>query len=264
MTDFSHNNLLITGGEHSDRKAYAIKRIQSLLCPRRRDDDPCNACNNCQRVSTNTHPNLIVIESKSSDADDTISNKESVDNVGIIKIEQIRKVILDHQKTNFEKGRAIFLISSMHKITKAAANALLKALEESKSGKTFIALAPSRKSILPTLASRFIAHPIKPPKLINSRNDVLEQQIMTISKTKPSSRFPLCAQFGTDRDELLSKLDELSTQCHLLLREKVIMPRSALLILEALQKAEQSVRRNLNTRLVTENLILREWPYLNP
>jgi hypothetical protein len=261
-TVFITRNLLITGGEHINRIDYAKDLAMKQLCLNLSEGNACKICVNCLRVLSNTHPNLIVIEPElSGNAYNFAVGQNISDVTGLIKIDQIRRIIMEHQKANFEKGISAVIITHIHKITMAAANALLKVLEENKEDKIFLALAPTRMAVLPTIASRLMCHLIKPSALLGCSEEK-RTKVITVSTTKPLKRFALCAQFNTDRDELLNEIGELTNTCHALLRQKLIYPRFALALAEALINAESGLKKNLNSRLVIETLILREWPYM--
>ncbi len=140
-----------------------------------------------QTCRSRIHPNLVLIEPEDSDTND-------------IKIEAIRRLIEESHKANFEPGKAVFIITHMHQITKTAANALLKSIEESKENKVFLALAPSKMAVLPTIASRLISVIIKPEMVSDEYCDEkLVKNIYSITTTAPTLRFPLCELFPSTR-----------------------------------------------------------------
>jgi DNA polymerase III delta prime subunit len=257
----STHNILVAGGEHADRLAYAKDFAKYYLCSNRFGDVPCNECNNCQRVATSIHPNLLIIEPANSKEQELNQNED--DNHNVIKIDQVRSLIVENQKTSFEHGVSVFIITHMHNMTKAAANALLKIMEENSGQKIFIALAPSRKTILPTIASRLVCRFVQPAPIDTKVNETMHQKIMLISETKPSSRFPLCGQFSAEREGLLHELALLIVACHGLLRANLLSPKVGLALSEALHRAEKKLKKNQNARLVMEILVLREWPFLH-
>jgi DNA polymerase III delta prime subunit len=249
-------NILVTGGDQKNRLSFALGLAKKLLCLNQ--DPNCKVCQNCQRIELYNHPNLVLIAPTVEGGFSPINE----DRFNTIKIEQIRRIIEENQKASFEDGPGIFIITHMHRATTAAQNALLKTIEESGQNKVFVALAPSRSSVLPTISSRLSHVSIKPTPL----NDlILEQsiidQIMTISLTQQKNRLDLCSHFSADRELLLEELYQFSFHCHIMVRNKAINFYSALHILEAIQKACSEVERNQNTRLVVEQMLLCNWPY---
>lgn len=71
-----------------------------------------------------------------------------------LKKEAIAQVVEEAQKGAYEGSRKVFLLEDAHLMTDAAQNALLKSLEEPLPGVFFLLTAPSRESLLPTIASR--------------------------------------------------------------------------------------------------------------
>lgn len=249
------HNLLIIGGEQSDRIHYAVQQTKLLLCLGKIKKEACQTCVNCQRITANSHPNVVLVSPLITEG------KPANDSSGVIKIDQIRYIVLENQKTNFENGISVFIITHMHKTTKSAANALLKVIEENKPTKLIMALAPSRMTVLPTIASRLITHTVKPTISHAKIDEHIRTKIACLSSTPPVGRFSLCSQFSAEREELIAELDELRDTCHLLLREKAIAPLCALKISDALNKAHENLRKNLNPRLVVEQLVFKEWPF---
>jgi hypothetical protein len=250
------HNLLITGGEHSDRIEYATNRAQLLLCRNRHQEAACETCDNCRRIRSHNHPNVIFIEPH-----DSSTSKDKEFDTQTIKIDQIRQIIVENQRANFEQGLGIFIITHMHKTTHAAANALLKVIEENNAAKIFMALSPSRMAVLSTIASRLITHTIKPTHNNLAVNDEYRNKIHSITKTPPKERFSFCSQFSADKDELYFQFFELVNACHTMLRTHEISPFMALKLSEALTHGYESLKRNLNPRLVTEMVVLQKWPF---
>lgn len=248
------HNVLITGGEHRDRLENASRLIKIWLCEKPIDGQACLICNNCSRMPS-THPNVIYIEPEANEASESNS-------LGTIKIDQIRRIVTENQKANFENGLGVFLITHMHQTTKAAANALLKAIEENHKNKAFIALAPSRMTVLPTIASRMICHVVEPAPLPKTCAKELQDKIFEISKAMPKDRFSFCSGFKSDRDTLLNEIDELKMACHILLRQQQIPARFALILSSALHNTQVELKKNINPRLLTEQLLFNEWPQL--
>lgn len=254
-------NILITGGDHEDRIKHATRLAQRLLCINPSMNNACGSCVNCERVFHHTHPNLIIIEPVSTA---TTKDDNAKSGSGVIKIDQIREIVVENNKANFEPGASIVVITHMHKTTKSAANALLKVMEESKRQKIIVALAPSRTSVLPTIASRLVCQPVVPNLAgFKESNADRERRILAISRSRLSARFSFCETFSTERELLVNELEELSHECHVMLRQGNASRLFILKLREALEHAVLSLKINLNPRLVTERLVLREWPTQN-
>lgn len=254
------HNILINGGEHIDRIAYATEYAQTLLCLNK-GPTFCQNCDNCQRISRRIHPNILWISPSTNEQQEESSSIFDGDAAGTIKIDHIRRIHTEMYKAPFEEGAAIFIFTHMHKATTQAANALLKIIEENQPSKVFLACAPSRTSVLPTIASRLINQRIMPKSLHEWHLDShISDTIYAISTTAPKDRFDMIATLGSDRESILGSLHKIAYTCHILLRTQLIYPQLALGILESVTKACQALKKNHNPRLVLEFLLLNQWP----
>lgn len=251
-------NLLITGGIYADRLDHAQRIIEKSLCTK--DSHNKDLCPCCNRITNNNHPNLVCI-SPDEEIISPFMNRHEQE--GVIKIEQVRRIIVESQKHNFESNICIFLITNMDRITISAANALLKVIEESPDNKAFIALAPSRSAVFPTIASRLITKPIIPTSLdLQAPNSEARQLLLEITETKPKDRLPHCSSFSHSKNECMLKLEGINKECHLMLRNKLIDPKLALKLLESVNIATTQLSKNINTRLTIENMLFNHWPYI--
>lgn len=103
----------------------------------------CGTCKSCLLMKAGNHPDLIEV----GDAEQTS-----------IGVDQIRKLTQQLSQTANQSGRKLAVIKYADKLTLAAANALLKTLEEP-TANTFLVLAAERPmQLLPTLRSRMRMH----------------------------------------------------------------------------------------------------------
>ncbi|MFS0577365.1 DNA polymerase III subunit delta' [Sporosarcina sp. 179-K 3D1 HS] len=118
-----------------------------LLCKQVEENVPCETCLTCRRLSSGTHPNLTTVRPDGQD----------------IKKEQMSELIAKMTKKGYEPGRKIYIVSRADRMNSAAANTLLKFLEEPEGEVTAILLTDSYQSILPTIQSRCQRIPFLPP-----------------------------------------------------------------------------------------------------
>src|SRR5215471_3446855 len=133
--------LLIHGAEGLGKGSLARWIARAVLCERAGDDfRPCGACTSCALFNANTHPDLQEI------APD--EDKQS------ISVDQIRDASANLALTSYRQGYKVAIIEPAHQMTTAAANSLLKTLEEP-SPRTLLILLTSRPAaLLPTVRSR--------------------------------------------------------------------------------------------------------------
>lgn len=148
---FLHNRIghayLFDGEKGTGKEEAAIHFGKLLLCERPQNAVPCETCNACKRVQARIHPNVTMIEPDGQD----------------IKKEQMSSLIMKMTKKGYEPGRKIYIIARADRMNAAAANTLLKFLEEPEGDVTAILLTEAYHSILPTIQSRCQRIPFLPP-----------------------------------------------------------------------------------------------------
>jgi DNA polymerase-3 subunit delta' len=133
---------LFQGEESIGKRLVATRFAQALNCESDRGPSACGACRSCRQIEAGTHPDVLLVR-----PDPERANPQ-------IKIEQIREL---EQQVIYRPliGRIkCVLIDEADRLTLAAANALLKTLEEPPAHSLFL-LITSRPSALPaTIRSR--------------------------------------------------------------------------------------------------------------
>lgn len=135
--------IVLTGTQGIGTRKFAITLAESLLCAQPDNEGvACGQCDACQLLKAESHPDFNLLEP---------------DEPGkAIKIDQIRTLInkLVNLKSHYEGGYKIAIIQPAHAMNTAAANSLLKTLEEPPA-KTVLILVSSKPSVLPaTIRSR--------------------------------------------------------------------------------------------------------------
>ena len=112
-----------------------------------------------QRIRQRNHPDLLWVEPTYLHQGKFLSAAEAVE-LGIkrrslpeIRLEQIREVARFLSRAPLEARRSVIVLEQADRMAEAAANGLLKTLEEPGQA-TLILIAPSPESLLPTLVSR--------------------------------------------------------------------------------------------------------------
>lgn len=111
-----------------------------LLCQAKHTNTPCGTCEACHFIKSGTHPDFIHVVGEGSGQ--------------MITVDQIRALNEEVFKTTYLQGVRVVLIEAAHRLNLAAANALLKTLEEPPVFVIFILLTDQSYQILPTIRSR--------------------------------------------------------------------------------------------------------------
>lgn len=128
---------LFHGSVGVGKKSMAGALAANLLCPNR-SDDACGVCSVCRRITENKHPDFFLIETSGNN----------------IKIEQIRDIQKKVQYKPYEGSKKVFVIPDSEKMTRDAANCLLKILEEPPADTVFLLTANNIYNLMPTIISR--------------------------------------------------------------------------------------------------------------
>ncbi|OAG27158.1 DNA polymerase III subunit delta' [Thermodesulfatator autotrophicus] len=126
---------LFLGPEGVGRETTALSFFRRIICE---NQTGCGECIACQKFRRGNHPDVEIISPRGKN----------------IKIEQIREV---EKKLNFrplEAEKRLILFTEAEALTREAANALLKSLEEPPLYNLFVLIAQSTEGLLPTIVSR--------------------------------------------------------------------------------------------------------------
>ena len=130
------HSLLLEGGTESQRLALGLFWAARLMC--REQGPPCGKCRICLQIVDDACRDLFLLNG----AEGSIS---------IDTVREVRAVLGDPPAG---RGPRVIILAEAQALGDAAANALLKSLEEPSPGNVFVLLAPSREILLPTLVSR--------------------------------------------------------------------------------------------------------------
>lgn len=130
-----------------DALIYAICRW--LMCQHPQGHKSCGTCHSCQLMQAETHPDSY-----------NISLEKGKSSIGIDVVREITEKLYSHSQ---QGGNKVIRIAQADKLTEAAANALLKTLEEPPI-KTWFFLSCREPAYLPaTLRSRCLCWHLAPP-----------------------------------------------------------------------------------------------------
>src|SRR5690554_2462074 len=138
-----HHAHLFIGPEGVGKSTVALAWASRLLCPRATGIDACGSCPSCLKLKKGSHPDLMQVGPDGN----------------TIKIEQVRAISSATRYQPNEGRWRVIIIERAETMGEAAANALLKTLEEPGGSSLFVLLSAHANLLLPTTRSRCIAVP---------------------------------------------------------------------------------------------------------
>lgn len=137
-SDMLSHCYLLTGPKGSGKTTIARLLAKAVNCENlQKNGEPCNKCSPCEEINSGRAIDLIEIDAAS--------------NRGIDDVRELREGI------RFSPTRLkykVFIIDESHQLSKDAANALLKMLEEPPSHALFILATTELHKMIPTIISR--------------------------------------------------------------------------------------------------------------
>ena len=151
----SHAYLFVGGfGNHE----MAVCLTKAIFCPNTKNGMPDGTCRVCQLIDANEFADLHTIQPDGQS----------------IKVEQIRELLSVFATTGFESEKKVVIIEEADKMGAAAANSLLKSIEEPASETFIFLLTENENRLLPTIRSRVQA--VNFPKNENYLARMLENE----------------------------------------------------------------------------------------
>jgi len=144
--------LLFLGPQGVGKRLTADAAAAAILCARPVDAEPCGNCPSCRSLQAGSHPNLHYLEPEK-------RGKAAP----VIRIETVRELQMELARTPsiVSEGRVV-IIDGADRMNEAAANCLLKTLEEPGRQVVFLLLASARAALLDTIVSRCLLVPFGP------------------------------------------------------------------------------------------------------
>lgn len=158
--------LLLTGLEGLGKTGFGAWLAHLLLCESRQaDQGACGECQACHWIASGNHPDFrLVTPASDADEEGEQGSKAKKRSSGIIKIDQIRELESFIAIGSHRMGRRVVLITEAEAMNAAAANSLLKILEEPPPSVYFILISSKPRFLLPTIRSRCRVLAFAPPE----------------------------------------------------------------------------------------------------
>ncbi len=159
---------VFSGPRGSGKTSIARILAKALNCEKPKEGDPCNKCSACEEINSGRAIDLIEIDAAS--------------NRGIDEIRDLKEGIkFSPTKLKYK----VFIIDEAHQLTKEAANALLKTLEEPPSHAIFILATTEIHKMIPTILSRcqrFDFRRLTVPEIVKRLQILAKQENAQIEK----------------------------------------------------------------------------------
>lgn len=196
--------LQLMGAEGLGKKEFALQLAKHVLCLQ----NACGQCHACHLIQANTHPDLLIIELE--------------EDSKAIKIDQIREAVQFVSETALQGVHRVVIIPLAQKMNIAAANALLKTLEEPPRNTLIILISDVMTRLPATIASRcqkLLFHRPEKTLALNWLKDRIQkpeeelQLSLNLANGAPLRAASLLESgHFTLRQEFYQHLTELSTQ----------------------------------------------------
>ncbi len=128
---------LFTGPRGSGKTTIARLFAKAINCIKPKNGEPCNTCDSCVEITGAKSMDLMEIDAASHTGVDDV--RELIDGLKFAPVKSKYK---------------IFIIDECHQLSKSAANALLKTLEEPPAHAIFILATTEANKMIPTIVSR--------------------------------------------------------------------------------------------------------------
>lgn len=136
--------VIFSGVAGLGKRLIAENCAAAILCENPTGGEACGVCKSCKLIAAGTHPDFFVVEPEES---------KSAPN---IKIAQIRELQTATAVKPMRSERRVVVIDGAELMNNAAANCLLKTLEEPTGQSIFILVTANRAGLLMTVRSRCV------------------------------------------------------------------------------------------------------------
>lgn len=157
LPELGVQSFLFTGPEGVGRRTVARWFTYLLNCTR-----GLPPCGNCASCLLDPHPDFLLVEPDKDTKSGKTSQKPQIRLEQIAPRQEGEPNLLDWASTYPRYRAKLAVVDGAHLLNEAAANALLKLLEEPPGYLRLVLVAPSRELVLPTLASRSTEIPFAP------------------------------------------------------------------------------------------------------
>jgi len=211
--------ILLHGQEGIGKTVFAEWLAQSLLCESPQPDrQPCGVCLSCGWFSQYSHPDYRrlrpeILEAGAPDSDSEEAPAKSAAKSAKapskeIVINQVRSLTEFMNISTHRQGIRVIVIYPAEGMNVAAANALLKSLEEPGPNTVFILVAHSIDALLPTMVSRCHQFALPMPEREQALAWLVEQKIAKPEQFLAEQGGAPLAAFESSQSETVQQQEE--------------------------------------------------------
>ncbi|OBX06597.1 DNA polymerase III subunit delta' [Gallibacterium salpingitidis] len=139
LAGYGHHALLIRSANDNGAEPFCFALAQWLFCEHKQEGQACGHCRKCQLFQHQSHPDFYLITA------------EKGKKIGIEAIREVTDKLSRHSQ---QQAAKVVYIQGVELLTEAAANALLKTLEEPTDNCYFLLQTNVEQQILATIYSR--------------------------------------------------------------------------------------------------------------
>ncbi len=184
----SHESpLLIVGADNTQWHAL-LEYVRQLAACTSKQLPPCGTCAACTRAAAGQYPDIITV------ANDTKT----------ITIKQVRALLPQLHRTT--SGKRLIIMGAVERLLPAAANALLKELEESSAQNRFFLTTAYGGRLLPTIVSRcHVLRLLGQPEPSRGQNLSIDELVSRLSGRRPSLTADELSSIATTLQDILQE-----------------------------------------------------------
>ncbi len=179
LAEQSAHSILLCGPARVGRRELAHWWAKRLNCLKTNNLEPCGHCASCLNFNAGTHPDYLLVSPKT----ETSTGKKA--RSSIIPIKAISSShdpdhdyelhVMDWLETSARYRHKVVVFDGAEFLNEAAANALLKIVEEPPHQAKFVFIAEDVSGVMPTIVSRSVQIRVPPVSRIDLENAWLTQ-----------------------------------------------------------------------------------------